>query len=262
MKLLKNILVWLFLSGYLIIAMGFANTRHEKILCNEINVIIADSLQNNFVNRERVVSVFEREEKEILGYPLTKINTKELEKLLNNHWSIKTAEVYTKINGTLYVEVVQRKPLLRVIDHKRESYYIDEDGVIMPLSDNYTSHVLVANGNIKSPGKLLHQNKNIAVATDTINYKTLGELYQIAKYIHNNPFWNAQFVQIYVNDKQEFELIPRVGAHIILLGTVEDYTEKFDKLKTLYTKGLNNVGWNDYHQINLKYKNQVICNKK
>jgi cell division protein FtsQ len=84
----------------------------------------------------------------------------------------------------------------------------------------------------------------------------------MAKFIHNHPFWESQVEQIYLNKKGEYEIVPRVGAHLIKLGTYENYREKFRNLKAFYKKGLNNVGWNQYLIINLKYDNQIICKKR
>jgi cell division protein FtsQ len=52
-----------------------------------------------------------------------------------------------------------------------------------------------------------------------------------------------------------------VGNHRILLGQIEYYRENLEKLKLFYEKGLNQMGWNQYSIINLKYKNQVVCTK-
>jgi cell division protein FtsQ len=65
-----------------------------------------------------------------------------------------------------------------------------------------------------------------------------------------------------VNGKGEFELIPRVGAHIIEFGKAEDIEEKFEKLWILYNEGFYNTGWNQYDKISLKYKNQAVCTKR
>ena len=32
--------------------------------------------------------------------------------------------------------------------------------------------------------------------------------------------------------------------------------------KAFYEKGLNNVGWNNYTKINIKFENQIICTKR
>ena len=61
---------------------------------------------------------------------------------------------------------------------------------------------------------------------------------------------------------KEIELIPRVGNHIILLGSEEEMEAKFEKLMLFYKKGVQQTGWNQYSIINLKYKNQLVCVKR
>ena len=53
-----------------------------------------------------------------------------------------------------------------------------------------------------------------------------------------------------------------IREHIIFLGKPGNYEEKFEKLKTFYEKGLNQVGWNKYSRISLEFNNQIICTKK
>ena len=38
--------------------------------------------------------------------------------------------------------------------------------------------------------------------------------------------------------------------------------EKLEKLKVFYKEGLTKVGWDKYSVINLKYKGQVVCERK
>ena len=84
----------------------------------------------------------------------------------------------------------------------------------------------------------------------------------MARFINDHPFWKSQIEQVYVNNKGEYELIPRVGGHLIKLGSHSGYQKKLRNLKAFYLKGLNNVGWNQYLEINLKYDNQIICTKR
>jgi cell division protein FtsQ len=89
----------------------------------------------------------------------------------------------------------------------------------------------------------------------------MTNLYRLTMYITPDKFLKAQIAQIYVNEQGEFELIPRVGSHVILLGSAEDLDDKFRRLFAFYKFGLNKIGWNKYNVINIKYKNQVVCSK-
>ena len=66
----------------------------------------------------------------------------------------------------------------------------------------------------------------------------------------------------YIKENKEIELIPRVGNHNILLGNINGYEEKFKKLKLFYSEGVKQTGWNNYKEINLKFKDQIVCVKK
>ena len=132
----------------------------------------------------------------------------------------------------------------------RQGFYLDRDGVMLPLSEQFTPLILLASGNIPSPevdGKLGVR---------------LMEIHRFSSFLSDHPFWKEQIVQIYVNRKGEYELIPRVGAHHILLGSMDQWEKKLRNLELLYRQGLSRHGWNTYGTIILKYTNQVICTKR
>ena len=90
----------------------------------------------------------------------------------------------------------------------------------------------------------------------------MGELYKLAQYLENDDFWRDQVDQIWVDDRKDIRLIPRVGAHSIVLGNMDRYQEKFDNLTSFYLNGLNVIGWDKYDKINVKFKGQIVCTKK
>jgi len=264
MKKIKNILIWIFMIAYLAVAMSFVAKKRQSVVCNSLDVTIVDSSRNQFVTQADIIEFLRQPEMYIVGNPITSINTKKLEEeILNNH-SVKNAEVFVSVIGEINVEVTQRKPIVRVINKKGESYYIDQEGAIMPLSAKYASHVLIANGKIVEPFEVNRAQKiNCDISSEEFEKnKMICDLFKLCQFIDEHEFWKAQIEQVYVNDEMEFELIPRVGAHQILFGDIDNYQEKFRNLEAFYHQGLNNVGWNKYDKINLKYENQVICTKR
>ncbi|MCK4663688.1 MAG: hypothetical protein KAT68_12530 [Bacteroidales bacterium] len=263
MRKIKEIVIWVLLISFLVTTLGFVSAKRKQILCNEVEVYIIDKTNNNFVEEDDIISLINDKGRKILGTSLDSLNLTKLETLIYNHPSVKKAEIYNTINGKLKIDIKQRKPILRIINYNRESYYIDSEGALMPLSDNYTAHVLVANGDLNEP-YLLRYTKDIISFTDydELNRKfVLRDLYFLAKFINDDNFWLAQIEQIFVIGN-EYELIPRVGPQIIEFGNIENYREKFRNLKALYEVGLKSEGWNKYKKINLKYNNQVICTKR
>ncbi len=182
---------------------------------------------------------------------LDEVKADELEIYLSNQAGIKRVDVYKTYSGKIKVDVEQRKPILRIMKSGRNAY-LDESGMLIPFSRNYTAHVPVATGYIPFPDDFL----------EVENYPPIiNHLYELVQFLRENPMWDAQIEQIYVDKKQEITLIPRIGNHKIILGEPEDYSLKFKKLNALYKQAFIHTGWNNYRIINLKYKNQVVCTK-
>ena len=162
--------------------------------------------------------------------------------VLSQHPLIENVECYRTPGCKIGIEVTQRLPILRVMANNGDNYYIDNKGKIMPIP-NSSAHVAVVTGYV---------DRDFAVK----------ELYTLGAFLQAHPLWDAQIEQINVTQAKELELVPRVGEHIIFLGKPGNYEEKFEKLKTFYEKGLNQVGWNKYSRISLEFNNQIICTKK
>jgi len=84
----------------------------------------------------------------------------------------------------------------------------------------------------------------------------------LAQFIYNDELWRAQIAQVYVDNPNNIELIPRVGPHTIILGSADNFEHKLAKLRIFYQTALPEEGWNKYKQINLKYSNQIVCTKR
>ena len=245
-----KILTWVGILAWFAVMMGFVSSESEGVLCNRIDVLLQDTVSNRFVTHNEVRALVESSGLEIRGYPLSGINTRSLEYLLEENPYIRNAEVSKDVSGRLEVKVEQRVPLVRILPSGRRGYYIDTEGSLLPLSDDFTPMIMLASGNLPDGFEEGHMGQR------------LSEIFLFCNYLRDHPFWNDQVVQIYVNAKGEYELIPRVGAHHILLGSMDQWEKKLRNLELLYIQGLSKFGWNTYETINLKYTNQVICTKR
>jgi len=265
---IKNILhisLWVLIAASVLTLMGFAVSESKKIPCKGIKVSIADENEKGFIDRSDITELIKAKGTKIIGHPVRDININVLEKIINANPYVLHAEVYSTIDGWLHTDIQQRTPIVRIINNKDESFYIDQEGKYMPLNEKYTEPVIVANGFIfdtyaqkqvrdsasynfeKTPGQKL---------------RTIDQVYYLSKYISGDTLWDAMFEQVYINAEQEIELIPRLGNQVILLGDISQLKEKLDKLKVFYQRGLNATGWEQYDLINIKYKGQVICRKR
>ncbi len=264
MRLKNSVRKAIRLAGYLllgagvVVLMGMVSHRERKVPCRALMVHISDSLQLGFVTAAEVKEIVMKQQGDFLGKSIKQINTRKIEENLVKHPYILSAQAYKDVRGILHVEVVQRRPVVKVYLANRQVVFLDEEGYLLPFSRRYPVHLLVASGNISLPGGIARYK----TVEDLPGSHPLRDIYDMALFIEQDPFWDAQIEQIWVDADGEYRLTPRVGSHAILLGDTGDMEEKFKKLYTLYTHALNRLGWNRYSQINLKFKNQIVCTRR
>ncbi len=242
MRRLNQILGFSVLVLYFPVILAFVAVDKHGIVCREIHSEICDSVANRFVSADEVRALVLEKYPGILGRAADGINTEGMELFFEKHPAINNCEVFYTLGGVLHVEVEQKEPILRVFNGSGKSYYLDRDGLIMPLSSKHTAHVLVANGHINRLSKK-------------------DDLFDLALFIINDSFWRSQIEQIYVDSRGEFILAPRVGDHIIEFGGAENMSVKFRNLKALYQTGWDVREWNMYKKVSLKYNGQIVCSK-
>ncbi len=254
--------MWTIMSIGLVVTLGFVNSVQKELKCKRVLVTFNGNVQQEFVDQQEILELIKSKQK-LIGKPLGSINTTLLEKIIMSNPFVQKAEVYSSVDGNVNVAVTQRNPLVRIITMKDEQFYIDDNGNFVPVSTKYSPPVLVANGFIFDRYSQQKINFVISGVNDSASQTKpmIEQVYELAQFIEADTFWSAQAEQIYVNENQELELIPRTGNHRIVFGNAENLTEKFNRLMIFYTQGLNKTGWNNYSIINLKYRNQVVCTK-
>jgi cell division protein FtsQ len=232
------------LAGYLIFAAFYFEKKPQNDICTGFEVEVMNGTEGDRFVEAKDIKLFIKEKNlDPTGKQLKNINTSEIEEAILTNQLIKSASVFVTNNGGIKAAIEERKPVLRIISSTGGNYYIDNTGNKMPLSNRSVAYLPVATGAIKED----------FAKTD---------LYKFALFLHDDAFWNAQIEQIVVLPNQDIKLIPRVGDHQIILGSVDQYKEKLDKLLTFYQNGLNETGWNKYSVINLKFDKQVVCTKR
>jgi len=231
----------------LIVLMSFINAKESAVVCTGVKVYIPGN--EYFIDQKEVDNILQVSSNSLVGRKMVNINIHQLENKLQSNPFIESAKVFADMDGLIRVEVTQRHPILRIMNRFDQDFYVDEHGLKIPLSNNFTSQVLAANGNIDE----LFTNR-----IDTLHTALAKDVFKAANFIRKDTLWNAQIAQIYVNQNHEIELVPRVGNHKILLGNADSLANKFHNLEIFYKQALPQVGWDKYKIINIKYANQVV----
>lgn len=249
-KLILFCFTWLVCLSGLVVLMSFISIKKNKQKCTDLKVMLPGN--NNFIERDEVDKILLETSGSLVGRNLEDINIHKLENTLKANPFIEYAKVFADMNGIIHVDIRQRKPLVRIINMANVNFYIDENGFKIPMSDNYTARVLVANGLI---------DEDFSGKVDTISSQLARDLFRIAKFIQRDTLWSDQVEQLFVSLNGDIEIVPRVGDQKIILGTADSLETKFRNLLVFYKKAIPKVGWDAYKTINLKYANQIICEK-
>src|SRR5947207_798287 len=85
--------------------------------------------------------------------------------------------------SNLIVNVELRRPMARIVQQDAPDAYIADDGVIMPVSEKYTSRVMLLSGAMMK--KLLE--------SEDLNRTDEGrQILEMIRYINEERFWKAQ----------------------------------------------------------------------
>lgn len=241
MKTVLKLLVLLGVFAYIVFAVVRYSTAANNNQCKSISVEIADSTHANLISVEDIENRLRLYHLHPVGMPMTEIEPLKIEQTLERDSFIRHAMCVETPGERVRVVIVQRIPLLRIMNSNGDNYYIDEEGTRME-ANGYEADLAVATGNI----------------SDRFAKNSLRKLGQ---YLRNNSFWDQQVQQIYVRPNQEVDLIMRVGDQVVHFGKVEHIEKKFRNLYAFYKTILPQVGWKRYKEISVAYENQVIGKK-
>lgn len=241
-KILCSILVLLSL-------IAFVEKRRSTRACEQVTVKVENQYQNYFLNENDIHQLMTNTGAEqLLGAYYSDLNLKELEKRIETHKYVKSANVYKDLKGNVIVSAFQNRPIARIMQAGAPDAYISTDGEILPMSERYTARVMLVSGPFTS--NLVKQ---------TLAEEENQQIFKLIRYIESNRFWKAQISQIDIKADGEITLYPQVGKQYIEFGKAEDIPDKFYKLNIFYKQILPRKGWSSYKKVNLKYQNQIVC---
>jgi cell division protein FtsQ len=250
------VFMWTLIALATGLSLAFVKTEQREIACIKLIINHLDE-RNAFIDNGDILQMLSMKNLNPVGKPLNEINTALLENIINANPYVANTEVFSTIDGKVYISIKQRNPVVRIINQAGENYYIDDSGKLMPVSAKYTADVLVANGSIFD----IYNNKTINTQSDTVS-DVLSQIFYVAAFLQNDTVLNNMFTQLYFTNNNQMELVPRIGSHIVQIGDATALADKMKKLMVFYKKGLNKTGWDTYSTINVQYNNQVVCTRK
>ncbi|MBE8719518.1 cell division protein FtsQ [Sphingobacterium pedocola] len=235
----------------LTLLMSLIARKSNDQVCIALRVMIEG--KETFIDQHDISNLINEKYGRVVGRTIKGIPVNQIEESLKDLPYVSNAEIHTDMDGVMQVAVQQREVVLRVINKNGREFYIDREGKKIPVTLKYVPHVLVANGNIsESYGRPL----------DDVQSKLVSDLVKIVDHIRGDELWENQIVQLYVNAENDIEIVPRVGNEELIIGTADSLDYKLDRLKIYYREILPKVGNDAYARVNVKYGDQIICERR
>ncbi len=229
---------------------AFSERKQDGLLCKNIVIDLDNIRENHFLEEEDIMKLVEGSGQSIKGTSLDHINLKAIETKLKYDKHILDAELFGDLKGNLVVNVELRRPIARIVQEDAPDAYIAEDGVIMPVSENYTSRVVLISGAYV---------KTLLEQEDLKKLEEGKQLLEMIEFINDDKFWKAQIAQLDINSSGKITIYPQMTGQIVQFGKAEDIELKFKKLMIFYKEILPQRGWTRYERVNLEYEGQVIA---
>ncbi|WP_339923484.1 cell division protein [uncultured Cyclobacterium sp.] len=246
---LKKSFLMMVLGVTLVGFIAFTEHKTESRALSELEVYVEGVSDVYFIDEKEVTELLTNAFPSLLSNTAKeKVSIHAVEKKVEAHPFVKKAEVFEDLKGTLMVKVSQHVPIARIVRPMAADGYISSSGKILPTSSNYTTRVLILTG---SKAEALLKKNDLSIEN--------APLMELIRFINSEPFWLAQISALELLANGDINMYQQVGKQVIEFGKPEDIEIKFRKIKTYYKKILPEKGWNTYDRVNVKYKDQIIC---
>ena len=223
-------------------------------VCERLEVVITDSLENHFVSAADVRRFIDRGYGPYAGISMNDIDLVKIEQIVNGRSAVRESQAYLTTDGTLHIDVTQRRPVVR-FQKKDGGFYADAQGYIFPLQNSFASHVQIVDGH--SP--LAANSGYKGEIADPEEQKWFREVMALINYMENREEWRSKIVQIHVNENGDLVLIPREGNEKFIFGQPRSLEDKFMRMKKYYTAIVPEKGSDRYKVVDLRFKGHIVC---
>lgn len=212
--------------------------------------LVGESAQALFMDEISIRAIL-NEQGVHVGLPLEQLNLTELERFIEKKEWVKNAEFFVDNKLVLEAKIEQRIPIARVFTSNGASFYIDNEGSRLPLKQLTVLNLPVFTGFPTDQPKLSKPDSIL-----------LKDVLTFAKTIQKDSFFMAQVAQVNIEPNGHFQMVPTLGDHLVLLGTIDKLEDKLNRLFTFYKKVWVGSGINSYQVIDCRFDQQVVALKK
>ena len=228
-----------FITALVIALYSFTSHRNSMRKIKKIEVVFVGE-NTLFLKPEMVNKLLIEKNQDLKTLNKVDLDLKKLEISVNKQDMIQKADVFVTVDGVLKAIVKQKTPVGRVFESSG-SFYIDNEGNRMPLSDNYTARVPLVSGEITRVKK--------------------EKLSEVLRMITVDDFLKKNIISVQVIPNGSLIMLNRNYDFQIDFGQPVDVEKKFKNYKAFFQKAVSDSTLSKYKWINLRFTKQVVCIK-
>ena len=210
----------------------------DASLCTQVDIVVEDSVSRQYVDAMELEGYLKARGCYALTKAMSEVDCHMIEQTLLKHEMIRTASCYKTPFGAVRIRVTQRVPVL-CVKTAEGNYLVDADRRVMPYRSGMKLDVPVFTGAI-----------NKCAATE--------EYYDFVLWLQDNSYWGERIRDVYVRNPKLVVLSQKDYSAKIVLGKLDGYEDKLARLRSLYKKGFDVLGYPECRELDLRYAGQVV----
>ena len=239
--------IWVAILLAVVVLFFVAMQKKQTSFCTSIEIEITNQQQQSFVNKKSIEEII-RAAYNLQSTSIKKIDIQAIEKAIEKNEWVQNADLFFDAQHKLKVLLQQRNPIARLFSLDGATFFLDSAGKRLPVTNATLARVLVITG---FPSSNL-----ILSSTDSA---LLMQVKKISNAIAKDSILQSQIAQLNITLTGSFELSTAMGNQKIFFGDDSDIDEKFNKVKTFYTKIFTQFGVEKYSGIDVRFKNQIVA---
>lgn len=210
----------------------------DASLCTQVDIVVEDSVSRQYVDAMELEGYLKARGCYALTKAMSEVDCHMIEQALLKHEMIRTASCYKTPFGAVRIRVTQRVPVL-CVKTAEGNYLVDADRRVMPYRSGMKLDVPVFTGAISK-----------CAATE--------EYYDFVLWLQDNSYWGERIRDVYVRNPKLVVLSQKDYSAKIVLGKLDGYEDKLARLRSLYKKGFDVLGYPECRELDLRYAGQVV----
>lgn len=216
----------------------WCSRQADMSLCTQVDIVVEDSVSRQYVDAMELEGYLKARGCYALSKAMCEVDCHMIEQALLKHEMIRTASCYKTPFGAVRIRVTQRVPVL-CVKTAEGNYLVDADRRVMPYRSGMKLDVPVFTGAISK-----------CAATE--------EYYDFVLWLQDNSYWGERIRDVYVRNPKMVVLSQKDYSAKIVLGKLDGYEDKLARLRSLYKKGFDVLGYPECRELDLRYAGQVV----